>query len=135
MVPALLNFFAIKKVLANVAVDYGTGGWFATDPGKSPSNAPVIVGKLISTVIGVMTVVAIVYFVFQVIIAGLGMISSEGDRKKIEDARTRMTQGVLGLVIVIVAVSLGSLMARILGLGTDIFNLATVLTKLGLSAP
>lgn len=87
--------------------------------------------KIISTIIGVLTLVAFIYFVIQVILAGYAFISGQGDEKKIESARKRLTDGVLGITIVILAFGITALLAKILGL-SNIFNLKTMFTNLGI---
>jgi len=87
--------------------------------------------NLISQGIGVLTIVAIVYFTIQIILAGFNFLTSEGDEKKVEAARKRITDGLVGIVIVVAAVTLASLIGRIVGLG-DILNFETVFSNMGL---
>lgn len=85
--------------------------------GIQPSNEPVsVLQNLISTVIGLLTVVAVIYFIFQIIIAGYNLISSEGDKAKVEAARKSLSYSIIGLVVVVVAVSLAALISSILGM-------------------
>ncbi len=117
------------KLLA-AKVDVNLGGWFAgSDPGKNNTVATTLGSNLISTVVGVMTIIGIIYFLFQIIVAGYGMLSSEGDKKKIEDSRTRITQGLLGVVIIVMAVTLVSLVGTILGV-PNILDLNAILTTI-----
>lgn len=84
-----------------------------------PTPTPIGAGgldSLVSRVIDVMIGVAFLYFMFQIIFAGFGMLSSEGDKGKIEMSRNRMSQGIIGLIIVISAYTLTGLMLKILGL-------------------
>lgn len=78
--------------------------------------------KIISNIIGVLTVFAVIWFVVQIMLAGYAFITTEGDEKKMEQARKRLTEGVIGLAIVVVALGFGSLIARVAGLG-NVFNL------------
>ncbi|HEX8923407.1 MAG TPA: hypothetical protein VF828_01595 [Patescibacteria group bacterium] len=76
----------------------------------------------ISRVIGILTIVAVVFFAIQIILAGYSFMSSEGDKNKMETARKRLTDGVLGLFIVIIALGFASLIANLAGLG-NVFDL------------
>jgi len=87
--------------------------------------------KYLSQIIGVLTIVAVIYFVVQIIFAGYTFISSTGDVKNMEAARKRLIDSVLGLFIVVVALGFGSLLAKLLGLGS-IFNLQQMFTNMGL---
>ncbi|MGI5841395.1 MAG: hypothetical protein ACOX6N_04210 [Patescibacteria group bacterium] len=99
-------------------------------PGVDPTLEPVFkLESIISTVISLLTVAAVIYFVFQIIIAGYTFISSEGDKNKIDAARKSLTYSVLGLVLVIVSVGIASLVASLLGLG-NVFNLQNIFKTL-----
>ncbi len=116
---------ALNRLLADAT--------FTIDPvGVNPGvNGAVSLEKVISQVIGVLTIVAVLYFVIQIILAGYAFISSEGDPKKIEMSRKRLTEGVLGITIVVVAVGLGSLLANLAGI-PNILNIDAMLTLMGL---
>lgn len=98
-------------------------------PGIVPNNPVTQTENVISGVIGILTIVSVIYFVIQVIFAGLAFISSQGDEKKIESARKRLTDGILGLTIVVVAFGIGSLLAKLLNL-ENIFDLNAVINLL-----
>lgn len=84
--------------------------------------------NIISTVIGVLTLVAFIFFVLQIIFAGYSFISGQGDEKKVESARKRLTDGILGITIVVVAFGITALIAKITGLG-NIFNLEEIFSS------
>jgi hypothetical protein len=47
-----------------------------------------------------MTVAAGIWLMFQILIAGINWLSSGGDKGKIESARNRLTNALIGIVIV-----------------------------------
>jgi putative copper export protein len=101
-------------------------------PGITPETNPIPqVEKIISTTFGILTIIAVIFFTIQVILAGYGFISSQGDQEKIKTARKKLTNGILGLTIVVVAFGLAALLAKILGLGA-IFDLNSAITNLTL---
>ena len=56
-----------------------------TGPGIDPNKYGTPVGtfeKLVSNIIGILTLVAVLWFALQIIFAGLGMIGAQGDEKK-----------------------------------------------------
>ncbi len=85
--------------------------------------------KIISTVIGVLTLVAFIFFVLQVIFAGYSFLSAQGDEKKIESARKRLTDGILGITIVVIAFGITALLANLFGI-ENIFNLEKIFENL-----
>lgn len=107
---------------------------FTSGNSKLPDNlsqATTSLDKYISTLLGFATSVAFVYFVFQFIIAGYGFLSSEGDKGKIELSRHRMSQAILGLVVIIAAIFLSGLLGRVLGLG-DVLDIDSIFKRIGL---
>ena len=98
--------------------------------GIQPETDGVIeLDKILSTIIGVLTLVAFIYFVIQIILAGYAFISGQGDEKKVESARKRLTDGILGITIVVVAFGITALLAKIMGLGS-IFNINEFFTNI-----
>lgn len=85
--------------------------------------------KVISSVIGFFSIVGVLWFAIQIILAGFKYISSEGDKGKIEEARKSITNGILGITITLIAIFLVSLVANLLGI-KDAFNLQTQFQKL-----
>jgi hypothetical protein len=86
----------------------------------------------LSVVFGLLTVVGFIYFAIQLIFAGYEFISSSGDAKKLEDARHHLTNGILGLTIVVIAVGAGALFAKIFGI-ESVFDLNTLLGNMHLN--
>ncbi len=84
--------------------------------------------SLISQIIGVLTIFAFIWFGFQIILAGYQFITSSGDPKKAETARKRLTDGIIGILIITIALGMTSLIASLLGAG-NIFNLERMFTK------
>ena len=70
----------------------------------------------ISIIIGLLTVIAGIWFLFQVIIAGFQWLSSSGDKASIENARNKLTHSVIGLVIVVMAFAIISIIGNLLGI-------------------
>ena len=103
-----------------------------TGPGIVPSgDGTSQLDKIVSQVIGIMTIFAVLYFIFIVIIGGYNFIAAQGDEKQIETARKQLTNGILGLVIVIIAVGLGSLVATLFGI-PNILDLNSMFSKMGI---
>jgi len=102
-----------------------------TGPGIQVTNAATQFETLAGQAIGALTVIAVLYFVTQIIFAGYAFISSVGDEKVMESTRRRLTDSVLGLVIVIVAIGLASLIASLFGI-KNVLDINAMFTKMGL---
>lgn len=66
--------------------------------------APSLFNQLLSVVIGVLTIVASIWFIFLFITGAISYMSAGGDKGKIETATKKMTTGLIGLAIVIAAI-------------------------------
>lgn len=80
--------------------------------------------RILSAVIGMLTLAGVIFFTIQIILAGFSMISSQGEPKELESAKKRLTTNVLGLAIIIIAYGLGALISTLLGMN-NIFDLTT----------
>ncbi|MCD6225664.1 hypothetical protein J7J95_01105 [bacterium] len=81
--------------------------------------------QMISALIGILSVAAVVYFLFQIIFTGFQWISSGGDAQKIKQAQSRLSQSVIGLVIVLLAMVVLSLISYLFGV--DFLDLSSLL--------
>jgi len=113
------GFGPIAEVLCKIS---GQGDAAKVETGKQ-------LNKVISTIIGVMTAVAALWFIFQFITAGYQWISSGGDKNNLEEARNKITNSLIGLILVVGAWIIMGVVGRILGL--DILNPGKLLQTLG----
>lgn len=116
--------------LLQAPVDISGDGFQGIGPlgleGISPSNAPIIFAQVISNIIGFITIIAGIWFIFQVLIAGFAWMTAGGDKAKLEQARGKLGTAVIGLGIVAFGVILARLIALLLGL-EDIFDIVSML--------
>ncbi len=112
-------FTALKTFAKEVDIAPTEG---LTSPGIVPTGdfGGQIAG-IISTVIGVLTALAIVWFIIEFIISGLLLISSTGDQEKTAEAKKRLTQSLIGLVIVLGAIFLFTILSYLFGI--DFINI------------
>lgn len=102
---------------------------FGTFKGFGPLGNPQGTGinafnTFISTAIGLMTIIAFIWFTFILIMGAIGIMSAGGDKAAIENARKKITNGIIGVVIVISSIFILSLIGTIFGIPfLDIFQL------------
>lgn len=77
------------------------------------------VSTLISAVFNVAIIVAIVFVFAMLILGGYGWLTAGGDKAKVEEARTRITNALIGLAIVASAWALITLVAQFFGVSFD----------------
>jgi hypothetical protein len=83
---------------------------------------------LISNVLGLLTILAGLYFFFQIILAGYNWISAGGDKQAVQNAQKKVSNAVLGLIIIVLAYVITGVLSRFLGL--NILFIGDVLTNL-----
>lgn len=101
------------KLLATASLGQIGGsdlGPFADNP--DPYTA---ITKIISSIIGVMTIAAGVWFLLQFIIGGFNMINAGGDKAKLQSSRDRLTNAFIGLIIVVASWAILSLASTFFG--------------------
>lgn len=101
-----------------------------------PENSPTAatVGTKLNTtfsfIIGFMTTVAGLWFIFQFIVAGYQWINSAGDKTSLEAARNKIYHALIGIIIIVSAWVIIAILGKILGL--DILNPGEIIQNLGL---
>lgn len=115
--------FSAKPILAATGEGFGCGGGLGP-VGEALCNLTStdteLVGgqfnNIISVFLGFMTISATIWFMFQLITAGYGWLSAGGDKTKTEAAWHKITNSVIGLVIVISSWILIGIIGQVLGL-------------------
>jgi hypothetical protein len=94
----------------------------------------VAFSTFISTVIGIMTLIAFIWFLFVLITGAIGIISSGGDKQALENARKKITSGFVGLIIVIAAVFVIDIVGTVFGI--KFLDIAGLFSKIaGIPSP
>lgn len=86
--------------------------------------------KIVSSVIGLMTVAAGIWFLFHVLIGGFNWISAGGDKAKLQSARDKITNAFIGLVVVVAAWAILALAGTFFGVDLTISNPSQLLQQL-----
>lgn len=121
------NLLAAKDVPPGGAVQPPGGGGIPIGPpggfkGFGPlgleggQSAILIFTKFLSSVVGLLTVVAFIWFVFKFITGAIGIIAAGGDKQKLESSRNSLTTGIVGLIVVIAAIFVIDLFGYIFGI-------------------
>lgn len=84
----------------------------------SNSNTQVLTNLelFISQLLGLLTVVASIFFIVNMMLAALTWVTAGGDSGKIQKARDAMIQNVIGLIIVVGSYGIIGLIGSIVGL-------------------
>lgn len=109
----------MEKLLSQIPLSPG-GGFRGQGPlgleGKDATAGPLVFNTAISTTIGVMTVVAAIWFVFQFIGGAISIIASGGDKQKLAEARQKMFTSIIGIAVVVSALFIIDIVGKLIGL-------------------
>ena len=106
-------------------IDIGPPGGFR---GKGPlglegvlelftgSTALLTFNRVIASTVGIITIIAIIWFIIQFFIGAIGILTSGGDKTKLGEAKAKITTGLIGLVIIIAGVFIIDLIGSLIGL-------------------
>jgi hypothetical protein len=97
---------------------------------SGPSSAVDIFAKVLSSVIGLLTVIAAIIFMFNILTGAISIISAGGDKGAVEEGRKKITNAVIGFTLTIAAMFIIDLVTLILGIPNflDIGNIITAIT-------
>lgn len=116
------------KLLAQIPL-----GQIGQGPGLGPfaggSDPATSIAKIISSIIGVMTVAGGIWFLFHILIGGFNWITAGGDKTKLQSARDTITNAFIGLVVVVAAWAILALAGTFFGI--DFTNLGALIGNLG----
>ena len=85
--------------------------------------------RIISNVIGVMTIVAGLWFIFQFIIGGYGYMTAGENAQNMSNATKKITSSLIGLIVIVAAYAVISLLGSMLGF--DLLNVQDIIPSLG----
>lgn len=88
--------------------------------GADASEAPGLFNQIISILIGLMTVIAAVYFLIQFFIGAIEVMMSSGDKALLEKAQKKLRYAIIGILVVVAAIFFARLLGAVFGL--DILN-------------
>jgi hypothetical protein len=119
-----------KILLAQVPLGQisGTGNFAPWEAKGGSGSACFQLESILSMVVGFLTIVAGLAFLIYFVIGGLTWVTAGGDAKKTETAKTYMTSGVIGLIVVVASYSIVWLVGKVLGI--DILNPTTTINSL-----
>ncbi len=103
------------KLLADITIA-PSGGFKGIGPLGNPTGTGISnLSTFVSKIIGVMTVIAILWFTFTLITGAISIIGAGGDKQALESARKKITSGLIGLIVVIAAIFILDLVGTIFG--------------------
>lgn len=121
------------KLLAQSGIQIAPNGGYAGfgTLGKPEGNGIPLFASFLSTAIGIMTVIAFIWFAFLFIIGAFKVMTAGGDKQKLEDGRKQIVNGIIGVGVIISAVFVISVFGYIFGV--NFLDLTTLLNNISKS--
>jgi cytochrome bd-type quinol oxidase subunit 2 len=97
-------------------------------PGSGIEGSTSAIEKLISNTLVILTIVSGLAFTLYFLLGGLNWIVAGGDKGKIDKAKSMMTNGAIGMVVIAVSYAITWIVGKALGI--DILNPGTLINGL-----
>lgn len=95
----------------------------------SNTDAPSIFSTFISSAIGLITVIGIIWFVFIFMTGAIGIITSGGDKGSMESSKKRITSGLIGITVSVLGLLIVRLVGSLIGI-PNILNFGSMFSQL-----
>ena len=93
------------------------------------TDAVNIFALLLTRTIGLITALAGIYFLFQILTGGLSILGAGSDKAKFQEGTGKIINGLIGFIIVLAAIFIVDAVGQLLGLET-ILNLRALVTAI-----
>jgi hypothetical protein len=80
------------------------------------SDPQTYTNNVVQAVFSIFLLVGVIYFIWNVMMAGYHLISTEGDPKKLETAKNQLTYAVLGLFVVFIVFAILKFVGMVTGI-------------------
>ncbi len=121
----------MKNYLADIPLAPKGGfkgfGPLGLEGGEDPYS---VFNKVLSGTVGVMTMIAFIWFIFLLLTGAYGIMQAGGDKQALENSKTRILNAVYGLVILIAAIFIIDIFGFLIGI-PDILNPGEFVRNLG----
>ncbi len=127
-----MKIFAAEIDLGTIGGGKGLGpfGEIAGNLASDNYLGLIKVTQAVSSVIGVMTVAAAIWFILIFLTGGFYWMTSSGDKAKLHEARERINNALIGLIIVVAGWSILALAGQFFGYDIVIQDPKTVIDQL-----
>lgn len=103
-----------------------SGGFTGFGPLGNVTSSTEAVEKFstfVSSTIGIMTIVAVIWFVFIFVTGAIAWMGAGGDKNALESAKKRITTGIIGLAVIVIALFVIDLIGNLIGI-ENILNIS-----------
>jgi hypothetical protein len=113
-----MNIHSLLAQTVNVGGKTIKGKLQLPGSGGAEPTLGAIISLLVQVVIGLASVVLFLIFIW----AGYDFVVSRGDPQKIAAARNKITYGIVGYILLVVAFLIVRIVSQVFGIGQDLFQ-------------
>lgn len=95
----------------------------------SAEEAPSLFATFISSSVGLITIIGVIWFIFVIATGAVAIVGSGGDKNSMEAAKKKITSGIIGLVVTIAGLFIIDIIGNLLGI-PDILNFTSMFSKI-----
>ena len=99
--------------------------------GADASTRPTTFQSILSSIVGIITIIGFIWFVILVITGAIGIMTAGGDKQGLESARKKLTSGLIGLVVLIAAIFIVGLIGTIIGV-PNLLNIPDLINRVSI---
>lgn len=96
---------------------------------ESAFNAALVFTNFLSSAIGLIGLIAIIWFVFLVVTGGYGFMTAGNDKNAIEAARKKLVNGLVGLLVTLLGIFVIRFIGYLIGI-PDVLNFVSLFSVL-----
>lgn len=127
----------VTKLLAKVSTPFPSGfsgigplGNEGASQRLNETSASNLFENALSVTIGIMTVVAGIWFMFQFFAGAIEWLTSGGEKQAVQNAQKKLTNAITGILIVVLSYILISVIGKIVGFDDILRPATTIIQKL-----
>jgi len=109
-----MNNLLAKEIILNKSFLEGFGPLGLE--GANKASAPIVFNKFLSGIIGIITIVGAIWFIILLFSGAVGIMTAGSDKAAVESAKKKITNGLIGLGVLVAGIFILDLIGQILGL-------------------
>jgi len=84
---------------------------------SSGNTGTTIIGSLLSNIFNIMIIAGAVILIIMIIWSGIAIIGGSGDKERVQNAQRRLTNSIIGFIILICVFAIANFIGGVFGLG------------------
>ncbi len=92
----------------------------------NPNSGGAAIGKLIGNLVGALFIAGFLLTFMELLLGGIAWVTAGGDKQKLQTARDRIINAIMGVIIVAASYAIMSLVARFFGMDLTALTIPSI---------